>query len=55
MIYFEEQRMKGKITGKSEGENYRWYLTTVVRSYSTRVIPASNLLMNVVNQSRGAV
>jgi hypothetical protein len=35
--------------------NYRWYLTTVVKSGSDRVIQASNLLSNVVNQSRGAV
>jgi hypothetical protein len=46
---------EGRNIRQSEGKNHRWYLTTVAKSGSDRVIPASNLLSNVWNQSRGAV
>ena len=38
---------------KPERFSQHWYLTTVLKSGSDRVITASNLLSNVVNQSRG--
>jgi hypothetical protein len=50
-----DQRSKKKNSDESEGKNHSWYLTTVAKSGSTQVIPASNLLSNVGNQSRGAV
>ena len=40
---------------KPERFSQHWYLTTVLKSGSDRAITASNLLSNVVNQSRGAV
>ena len=40
---------------KPERYTRHWYLATVAKSGSTRVIPASIKLSNVWNQSRGAV
>jgi hypothetical protein len=46
---------EGKNIWQSEGKNHRWYLTTVAKSGSNHVTQMYNLLMNVVNQNRGAV